>query len=182
MSAHSKSVVRLAAQHLAEAAADGRSERDFRVAFLDVVNAFGVAATADRPSYAGDVHEFLTKFGLLPADRTPHSLPREDWKFRVKLMTEELREYVTAENLLEELDALVDLVYVAVGTAISQGFDFDEAWQRVHAANLQKVRALPDGSNSARSSGQDVVKPPGWRTADLSDLVGMEAPGIRRTS
>lgn len=121
-------------------------------------------------NYFTDVQDFFDKFDLT-YEGLPRSLPHDVWKFRIKLMTEELFEYATAENNFEELDALVDLVYVAIGTACEHGFDFDEAWRRVHAANMRKVRARPDGSDSKRGSGHDVVKPAGWRPADLSDLV-----------
>jgi predicted HAD superfamily Cof-like phosphohydrolase len=88
-------------------------------------------------------------------------------------MTEELEEYYDAWNdsdMPGQLDALVDLVYVALGTAHMQGFDFNEAWRRVHDANMQKVRAQ-NADESKRGSALDVVKPEGWKPADLSDLV-----------
>jgi len=70
---------------------------------------------------------------------------------------------------VDQLDALVDLAYVVLGTAFMHGFDFNEAWRRVHAANMQKVRATsPDVSK--RNSSLDVVKPEGWTPPDLSDL------------
>jgi predicted HAD superfamily Cof-like phosphohydrolase len=70
-----------------------------------------------------------------------------------------------------QLDALVDLVYVALGTAYLQGFKFEEAWARVHAANMRKKRAEPDGSDSKRGSPNDVVKPEGWVAPSHTDLV-----------
>src|SRR6185369_15077694 len=117
-----------------------------------------------------DVLDFARKFNL-PGVSPGDLLPRDVRRFRVTLMREELREYEEAETAEQELDALVDLTYVVLGTAAAHGFDFSEAWRRVHAANMAKVRAQPDGSDSARGSGHDVVKPPGWKPADLSDLV-----------
>jgi predicted HAD superfamily Cof-like phosphohydrolase len=73
-------------------------------------------------------------------------------------------------ELVDQLDALVDLAYVVLGTAYLHGFRFNEAWRRVHAANMAKVRA-ERAEQSARGSTFDVVKPPGWKPADLSDLV-----------
>jgi predicted HAD superfamily Cof-like phosphohydrolase len=58
-----------------------------------------------------------------------------------------------------------------VGACTLFRWDHSEAWRRVHAANMQKRPAEADGSNSKRSSGFDVVKPPGWTAPNLSDLV-----------
>ena len=85
-------------------------------------------------------------------------------------LKEEIKEYEDAEELKEKLDALVDLVYFALGTAYLHGFNFNEAWKRVHAANMKKIRAEKKG-DSKRKSTFDVVKPAGWIVPDLSDLV-----------
>ncbi len=73
-------------------------------------------------------------------------------------------------HMEKALDGLVDLVYVALGTAWLMGLDFPEAWRRVHAANMQKVRAQRK-EESARGTTFDVVKPAGWQPPNLSDLV-----------
>jgi predicted HAD superfamily Cof-like phosphohydrolase len=119
-----------------------------------------------------DIADFHTKFGLAYNDR-PRDLPEDLQNFRVKFMQEELNEYAesaTNGNLEGQLDALVDLVYVALGTAYMQGFNFKEAWRRVHEANMRKVRAT-SSDQSKRGSVSDVVKPVGWTAPDLSDLV-----------
>lgn len=115
--------------------------------------------------------------------------------FRLQFLEEELDEYRMSVNvLLDELtrppslydqgevlthmeralDALVDLVYVALGTAHLHGFDFNEAWRRVHAANMKKIRA-PSAEASKESTGRghafDVIKPPGWEPPSHKDLV-----------
>jgi predicted HAD superfamily Cof-like phosphohydrolase len=116
-----------------------------------------------------DVKNFHKKFDLLYSG-PPRGLPESIEKFRISFMNEELLEYIGAYDLDKSLDALVDLCYVAMGTAVLHGFDFDEAWRRVHEANMRKVRAT-NLSQSARSSLDDVVKPHGWVPPDLSDLV-----------
>jgi predicted HAD superfamily Cof-like phosphohydrolase len=118
------------------------------------------------------IKEFHTKFGLEYKDK-PRTLSRDLRNFRLDFMEEELAEYAHAshqKDLAKELDALVDLVYVALGTAYLQGFNFNEAFKRVHEANMKKVRAnkLTD---SKRGSLYDVVKPEGWTAPDLTDLV-----------
>jgi predicted HAD superfamily Cof-like phosphohydrolase len=77
-------------------------------------------------------------------------------------------------NLEVQFDSLIDLVYVALGTAYLHGTDFPEGWYRVHTANMKKVRvAKPE--DSTRKSKFDVVKPRGWEPPDLSDLVASPA-------
>jgi len=120
----------------------------------------------------GDIKDFHEKFKL-NYDGPPRELLSDMGMFRIRFMKEELDEYAQAcldGNKAKQLDALVDLVYVALGTAYLQGFNFNEAWGRVHIANMKKVRALK-AEHSARGSTYDVVKPPGWKPANLEDLV-----------
>lgn len=115
---------------------------------------------------------FHQKFGL-DKPETPGDLDHDTFRFRVGFMNEELSEYMLAweNNDIEGmLDALVDLTYVVLGTAYMHGFDFNEAFKRVHEANLKKIRAN-HSSESKRGSALDVVKPEGWEPPDLSDLV-----------
>jgi predicted HAD superfamily Cof-like phosphohydrolase len=125
-----------------------------------------------------DVKDFHAKFGLAYTGK-PRLLPEELSEFRIKFLEEELEEYIEAvtfigddipNNLEKALDSLVDLVYVVLGAAHLHGFDFNEAWRRVQAANMKKVRALqPD--DSKRGSTYDVVKPQGWVPPTHRDLV-----------
>jgi predicted HAD superfamily Cof-like phosphohydrolase len=123
-------------------------------------------------NFINNISQFHTKFKLEYKGK-PRELPQDLSEFRRKFLCEEVMEYCNAcdqRDLEEQLDALVDLVYVALGTAYLQGFDFSEAWKRVHTANLDKVRA-PSKDASKRGSTSDVVKPPGWQKPFLGDLV-----------
>ncbi len=136
-----------------------------------------------------DVEAFAAKFGLV-YDGKPRVLPEELANFRQKFLKEELREYTKAmyqasydlqfrpdlvsDRLEEMLDALADLVYVAIGTALMHGFDFREAWRRVQAANMAKVRA-ERLDQTKRGTLFDVVKPPGWQAPSHEDLVADHA-------
>lgn len=148
-----------------------------------------------KPDLFQDIVDFHEKFDL-HYNGAPRLLPQELQRFRERFLKEELKEYQTAtvrasnalhpplpmfrdtatfeEYLADMLDGLVDLVYVALGTAYLHGFDFNEAWRRVHEANMEKVRATSE-RESKRSSMYDVVKPPDWEPADLSDLVADHA-------
>lgn len=106
----------------------------------------------------------------------PREMPASVASLRKKLTLEEATELVLAIDrgeLDEQLDALIDLLYVLIGTALQLGFTSDivvAAFWRVHHANMQKELA-PSRQASKRDSAWDIVKPEGWVKPDLSDLV-----------
>ena len=120
-------------------------------------------------TYDQNIEEFHEKFDLEYRDY-PRPLDPDEKDFRVVCLREEVDEYASAQNLEEELDALVDLVYFAFGTSYRHGFDFAAAWKRVHAANMEK-RLATHKKDSKRNFELDVVKPKGWVAPDLTDIV-----------
>lgn len=146
------------------------------------------------PDMFGDITAFHEKFKLQQT-ADGNKLPDDFQIFRAKFLLEELNEYLEAVGLClmpvsqtefecdiyrdrdrdqfnaeKAFDALIDLVYVAIGTAYLHRFPFNEGWRRVQAANMAKIRTQRS-ADSKRGSGWDVVKPPGWKAPDLSDLV-----------
>ena len=120
-----------------------------------------------------DIKDFHEKFGLTYEGK-PTELDNAVAMFRIKFMEEELKEYISAtlaNDLEGQLDALVDLVYVALGTAYLQGLPFQAAWDEVHRANMRKVKAGPNGEGSKRGSPHDVVKPAGWEGPNYSKIL-----------
>ena len=116
-----------------------------------------------------DIKSFHQKYGI-DYDGPPRKLPAELLRLRRSRLWEELIEYIDADTLEDQFDALIDLVYIALGTAYLQGFPFDEGWRRVHEANMKKVRA-ERSEQSRHGSTFDIVKPAGWTAPVLSDLV-----------
>lgn len=116
-----------------------------------------------------DIEAFHIKYGLA-YNGQPRMLDENTSSFRAGFIEEELDEYILANTMEDKFDALIDLVYVALGTAYLHGFDFEEGWKRVQAANMKKVRAT-QADQSKRGSTSDVVKPEGWEAPDLRDLV-----------
>ena len=87
---------------------------------------------------------------------------------RIAHMQEELDEYAMAvkqNDITGQLDALVDLIYVALGTAHYENFDFDGAFDEVHSANMKKIQ------QSTERSQWDVVKPKGWTAPELKKYI-----------
>jgi predicted HAD superfamily Cof-like phosphohydrolase len=103
-----------------------------------------------------DVGDFHRKFGLETTDNgAPQKLSVDAAMFRLKFLLEEVREYAdaagftldyavyhkgSAQDLPGAFDALIDLVYVALGTAQMHRFPWAEGWAAVQAANMTKER------------------------------------------
>lgn len=122
-----------------------------------------------------DVGAFHSRFGLpnvLDSPINPHLLDDDVYKFRIDFMAEELTEFEDAHkagDLALAADALIDLVYVVMGTAHLMGLPWKELWNEVQRANMEKVRA-PDAESSKRHHHFDVIKPEGWQPPDI-DMV-----------
>lgn len=122
--------------------------------------------------------EDVTAFHVLHGISTP-SLPMlpdvEMYAFRKKFMHEELDEIDQAYqdgDLVKYIDGLIDLTYVALGTAILSGVTpalWAELWDQVQLANLCKRRAMSLGESerlTGRGHASDVVKPEGWASPE----------------
>ena len=128
-----------------------------------------VTQSKGSPDVFADIKAFHEKFGLA-YDGPPRKLEAELLSFRMKFIEEEFHELVEATTLDHQLDACIDLIYVILGYCYLRGWDAAEAWRRVQAANMAKVRAEKP-SDSKRGTTFDVVKPVGWTAPNLSDLV-----------
>jgi predicted HAD superfamily Cof-like phosphohydrolase len=131
------------------------------------------------PSNFEDVGDFHRKFDLRASDRHctgPMPITDEYFKlleFRVRFMQEELDEFIvaaTSTNHAEMFDALIDLVYVAMGTAHLFGYPWQEGWDEVQRANMEKMRATKV-DQSARGGTWDVVKPLDWKAPNIADVL-----------
>jgi len=118
----------------------------------------------------GDFHE---KFGLENGTHRgyfPRPWPPEALiQFRLGFLHEELKELeraYEAQDITGVFDALIDLVYVALGTAQVHGLPWEAGFAEVQRANMTKERAVR-AEQSARGSTFDVVKPMGWQPPDL---------------
>lgn len=129
-----------------------------------------------------DVGRFHEKFGLRSGnglDVGPVEIDDELMEFRKGFLKEELQEFIDASETMDHAgmaDALVDLVYVALGTAHMFGYPWKSLWDDVQRANMTKERAT-EATQSARGTTYDVIKPEGWqppRTADILREVGFE--------
>lgn len=119
-----------------------------------------------------DICDFHIRFGL-EHNGIPKMLDEETARFRAKFMYEELEEFVDSyhkKDLAGMADALIDLTYVAMGTAYMMGLPWQDLWDEVQRANMSKVRAT-DASQSKRGSSLDVVKPEGWQAPNIDGIL-----------
>ncbi len=100
---------------------------------------------------------------------------------KAKLLETNIEEYSIEdyhENLHAVFDGLIDLAYVTFGMADMMGLPWEEGFDLVQRANMQKELAK-SAEHSASSTGRghrlDVVKPPGWTKPDLMPLLGGQA-------
>ena len=95
-------------------------------------------------------------------------------KFRADFIHEELQELYTSieeQNPKDVVDALIDIIVVAIGTLDCFDVRIDESWRAVHKANMTKTR----GHKSTRPNPYylpDLIKPEGWQEPDHTDFVG----------
>lgn len=111
-----------------------------------------------------DIVEFHERFEVPQSELPTMEGNDEMLMYRIKFLREELKEFEDAVengNDVEAFDALLDLVYVAMGTAYVCNFPWNEGWEHVQAANMLKKRVKNSGE-SKRGSQYDVVKPDGW--------------------
>lgn len=114
----------------------------------------------------------------------PRAVVGDLLKFRIKFLREELDEFCEGADEgdpAKMADALIDLVYVAMGTAHLLGYPWQTLWNEVQAANCRKVRA-ESAEQSKRGSVFDVVKPDGWTPPDVAGILARYGWETRRES
>ena len=112
-----------------------------------------------------DVEDMHIKFKLRNwLESNPDKL-NELMKLRMRMLTEEFSETMDAylQGDPEELvDGLIDLVVIAVGTLEMSGVDVNEAWTKVHEANMSKEVGVKPGRPNKLGL-PDLIKPDNWR-------------------
>jgi predicted HAD superfamily Cof-like phosphohydrolase len=94
----------------------------------------------------------------------PRNLELDEKRFRFACFIEEATEYLLADDLEDEYDALLDLLVFVIGTLERQGLPMD-GFREVVLANMKKEL----GPNGKRGGFElDLRKPEGWESPDLS--------------
>lgn len=80
---------------------------------------------------------------------------------------------ISGEKAADDIvDALIDLIVVAVGTLDAYDVDTNEAWNRVHEKNMQKNVGVKEGRPNPLGL-PDLVKGPEWTPPTHADNVGL---------
>ncbi|MDD2775535.1 MAG: hypothetical protein PHU06_06240 [Gallionella sp.] len=116
------------------------------------------------------VKSFYVKFQQ-PVKQTPGWPEASRLQERINFMQEELTEFGEACELKDmelAFDALIDLEYVLLGTAIEMGLGgiFFDGFTEVHRANMVKVIGT-----THRGIAIDVTKPEGWVPPQLEKIL-----------
>ena len=120
-----------------------------------------------------DIADMHTKFQVNSAVRSFDKEKLQKFlEFRINFLQEELDELKIATNGDDAVDALIDLCIVAIGTLNAFDIDSDEAWNRVHVANMSKEVGIKEGRPNPLGL-PDLCKPSGWQAPTHADNVGL---------
>ena len=95
----------------------------------------------------------------------------DQYAMYMKLIDEEvgeLHQAVLANDEVEQLDALIDILVVTIGAIHSAGFDAEAAWKEVMRTNFAKIDH-ETGKVRKREDGK-VLKPLGWEPPSLGQF------------
>jgi predicted HAD superfamily Cof-like phosphohydrolase len=103
------------------------------------------------------VKEFQMKMRQPVAD-TPTLMQFARREQRFNYMAEELEEFLSARTVVDQADAMIDLIYLALGTMVELGVKPESLFQIVQDANMSKL--WPDGKPRINPETNKVMKPP----------------------
>ena len=105
-------------------------------------------------------------------DQSVNEFNASQYAMYLKLVDEEtgeLHQAVLANDRIEQLDALIDILVVTIGAIHSGGFDAEGAWKEVMRTNFAKIDK-ETGKVRKREDGK-VLKPVGWTPPNLGPYV-----------
>ena len=104
--------------------------------------------------------------GLMP-ERPTAGIPAWVQTLRLALLDEEvaeLREAVEAGDIVKIADAIGDIAYVVIGTAVAYGVPFDAVLAEVHRSNMTKVNTPAEAK---------LVKGPDYEEPRIAHVLGL---------
>lgn len=114
-----------------------------------------------------DVEKFILAVGQT-VDRNNES---QALLYRKLILEEygELQEALSAEDDTETADAIFDLCWVAIGYAMSRGWDMRAMWVEGAQSNLSKID--PETGLVKRREDGKILKPDGWQPPNFAQFV-----------
>ena len=106
-----------------------------------------------------DVKLFHDMFGH-PAPIIPTMIGKKRAHSRGVWMLEEVAEFLSAEDIYEQADSMIDLIYFALGTMVEMGIEPEEIFNIVQKANMDKL--WEDGKPMYNKKDCKIIKPDNW--------------------
>lgn len=110
------------------------------------------------------------KSNVSDVSKLPNDKERQ---LRIKLLKEEFDEYIDGEennDIVEIADALGDMMYIILGTAVSYGLPLEEIFNEIHNSNMSK---LENGKPIFREDGK-VLKGSNYFKPDIKKYLKSE--------
>ena len=95
-----------------------------------------------------------------------------NYKMYLSLIDEEVGELVdavAANDKVEQLDALIDILVVTMGAVRAAGWDGEGAWKEVMDTNFAKID--PETGKVRKREDGKVLKPEGWKAPELEQFL-----------
>ena len=130
-----------------------------------------------------DAYELVKKFQELagqPIGIIPQYLSKQRCDIRSRWMREEIEEFEESSTVYEQADAIIDLLYYAVGALVEMGVKPDQLFLLVHEYNMKKLSCICYNDDGK------VMKPSEWRHPDkeikrIIDNMMLEQEAIMQT-
>lgn len=109
---------------------------------------------------------------MTACDQTVEGWNQKQFELYKNLIEEEFNELTAAEianDRVEQLDALIDILVVTIGAIHSMGADGEGAWREVMTSNFAKIDK-DTGKVRKREDGK-VLKPTGWTPPKLDQFL-----------
>lgn len=110
-----------------------------------------------------DAYELVKSFQKMaeqPIGESPQFLCRQRCNIRCKWMREEIEEFENSNTVYEQADAIMDLLYYALGALVEMGIKPDKLFMLVHEYNIKKI------IGKRRDDDGKIMKPCGWQHPD----------------
>lgn len=102
-------------------------------------------------------------------DQTPSEANYEMYLSLIDEEYSELLEAIEANDRIEQLDALIDILVVTIGAIRAGGFNGPGAWEEVMRTNFAKID--PNTGKVRKREDGKVLKPEGWQPPNLKAFV-----------
>jgi len=102
-------------------------------------------------------------------DQEPSEANYKMYLSLIKEEYEELQEAVEANDTVEQLDALIDILVVTMGAIRTGGFDGEGAWREVMDTNFAKID--PNTGKVRKREDGKVLKPDNWQPPKLEKFI-----------